>query len=205
MVYAYIIRSKKDKKWYNGTTADLRKRQRRFLSLRGQALLELAIFGSIMIMLLGVILNYGLRYSYDQKTQMEAFRRALNETVSSHQSSVVVIRDGHIPNPSHPFAIGLVAPFFSSANIVRSYRMHHTADRVSELPKITVQIQDKQFSYKIAGFRDESNVHNQTIEKYNEIYGVLNVCSDPSLGCGAILGECASWGSQIPTQEKRSA
>jgi predicted GIY-YIG superfamily endonuclease len=26
MVYTYVIRSKKDKKWYTGTTPDLRKR-----------------------------------------------------------------------------------------------------------------------------------------------------------------------------------
>lgn len=162
---------------------------------RAQALLELAIFGSIIIMLLGIILNYGLRYGLQQKAMMSAFRKTLaasNDSNSGGQGSYTLIQDKHIPNPSNPFAVGSVAPFSGSSSVVRTARLHETADTEAELPKTTIQIQDRIFPYKTAGFRDISN--SQALDKYKEIYG------NNAWETGD--GECLAWETNPDTGEE---
>lgn len=165
---------------------------RRQGSLTGQALLELAIFGSILIMLLGIILNYGLRFNFEQKTQMSAFRKALEMSANDatgNQGNLTLVTDKHIPNPSNPFAVGSVMPFMSSANVVRNYKMQETADTPDELPQTTFQIQDRQYTYKTAGFRDETITSG--LDKYKEIYGDSNVWEEPKgSGIYRIIDSC---------------
>lgn len=155
--------------------------------IQGQAILELALFGSILIMLLGAILSYGLRYSQQQKTMMSAFRKALQESTdpnSGGQANVTVISDKHIPIPTNPFAIGSVSPFVSSASVIRSARLHETADTLEELPKTTIQIQGQEFTYRTAGFRVVDMSSGS--EKYKEVYGDANVDTDT----GKIIDSC---------------
>ncbi len=46
---------------------------------RGQAIVELAIFGGIILILFGVLLSFMQRFNDQQYVQMEAFRRALEK------------------------------------------------------------------------------------------------------------------------------
>lgn len=148
---------------------------------KAQALLELAIFGSILIMLLGVLISYGLRYSSQQRVMQLAFRRALRSAAESVQdgkptaASYMILTDKHIPSPSDPFGIGSVTPIVASASVTRNYRMHETADNVNELPQVTVDVQGQAFPFKAAGIRYEYNVHPDNVEKYKEIYGAVNI------------------------------
>jgi hypothetical protein len=43
----------------------------------GQALIETAIFGSVILMILGIMVGYGLNYDYNQSTLMRSFRAAV--------------------------------------------------------------------------------------------------------------------------------
>ncbi|MFA5144931.1 MAG: hypothetical protein WC723_02880 [Candidatus Omnitrophota bacterium] len=162
---------------------------RKYTRLSGQAILELAIFGAIIIMLLGILLNYGLRYSLEQKVMMNTFREALQDTANSvtgGQGSITVIQDKHVPNPADPFGVGTVTPFASSSSVTRSYKLHETPDTYAELPRATFQIQDKKFSYKTAGFRDVDSASG--LSKYEEVYGGSNVWA---VGSGLrILDSC---------------
>lgn len=149
---------------------------------KGQALLELAIFGSFLIMLLGILVNYGLRYNFQQRVMQEAFRKALASAAESTQQgkptsvSYTLVRDKHIPDPSHPFAVGSVMPVSASAGgIVRNYEMQVTADTPDELPVTVLNIQGQELRFKTAGFREESNVSPESIDRYKEIYGGVNV------------------------------
>jgi len=159
----------------------LKNRMKRFLSLTGQALLELAIFGSILIMLLGVLISYGLRYSSQQRVMQLAFRRALRSAAESVQdgkptaASYMILTDKHISSPSDPFGIGSVTPIVASAGVTRNYRMHETADNVNELPQVTVDVQGQAVPFKAAGIRYEYNVDPANLDKYNEIYYATNV------------------------------
>lgn len=151
------------------------------LSLRGQALLEVALFGAILLMLLGVMVSYGLRYNYQQKTMMDAFRSSLkesNDTNRGGQASVTVVSDEHIPDPANPFAIGSVSPFISGASVTRSYKLHESADTEEELPQMTIQIQGELLNYTTAAFRPVGNI-TASLDKYKEIYGGTNVYEWP--------------------------
>ncbi|MBI2495483.1 MAG: hypothetical protein HYY59_02095 [Candidatus Omnitrophica bacterium] len=130
---------------------------------RGQALVELAVFGSVLLLLLGVLLNYGLNAEYNQQAMMEAFRRALSLAPGPGKSSVTVIRDRYIPNPSNPFALGSVYPVAVSARVTKDPRMHETADTVEELPRLSLFVntrpesQTPTRSYTTEGFRSGSS------------------------------------------------
>lgn len=121
---------------------------------RGQALLELAIFGSLLILLLGALVNYGLNADSTQQSMMASFRKALSLAPGPGRASVTVVRDKHFPNPAHPFAMGSVFPVSASSSVTRDFAMHETADNESELPKLTLDINGTIKQYAIAGSDD---------------------------------------------------
>ncbi len=81
---------------------------------RGQALLELAVFGMIAMAALGFLIRVGMQMNFDQEVRMAAFRRALaaasaddaraNPTHESAQDAVAVsyyyANDRQMPNPT---------------------------------------------------------------------------------------------------------
>ena len=110
-------------------------------SEKSQALVELAIFGAILLMLLGIVLSYGLKSSIQQKVMMNAFRGALKEgAVNGGQGSYLIIEDDHIPSPGNQFGMGSVMPFSANSNVIRSAALHVTADTVAELPRTAIDI-----------------------------------------------------------------
>ena len=54
---------------------------------RGQAMLELAVFGSLMVLVLGALVSYAMNSDYNQRQMMDSFRRALGATSPSLHSS----------------------------------------------------------------------------------------------------------------------
>lgn len=185
----------------------------------GQSILELAILGTILVGILGLVVNYGLRYNYQQKVMMQAFRNAYNAAPEGGSYTLVV--DKHIPNPSDPWGVGSVAPVSASASISRNYHMQEIAacdeDDVSacstaDLPKTFIEIKgsngSKKYSFTTAGFRDAGGLTKATggltpeqVKKYEEIYG-SSVCSDPDKDCGARKGECIEWTTNPQTNEE---
>lgn len=142
---------------------------RPYFNKKGQAILELAVFGSVLIMLLGVLVNYGLKYNFQQQTMQQAFRKALgvaaeplSDGLPRGSATYILIKDRHIPNPSNPFGVGSVVAVSSSASVVRDYRMHQTADKADELSRMDIEIQGQtesfKGSFKTAAFRDEHSV-----------------------------------------------
>ena len=124
-------------------------------------------------MLLGVLVSYGLRYINQQKTAHHAFREALALASDNGEGSAsyTLISDKMIPDPSNPFALGTVVPAVASASITRNPDLSLTADSSSELPRMTIKINDWQKSYTTAGFRQELNVKEGVLPKYKEIFG----------------------------------
>lgn len=73
---------------------------------RGQALLELAIFGMVAIAALGFLIRVGMQMNYDQEIRMAAFRRALAAAAADNgtvQDAIAVTyhyaSDRQMPNP----------------------------------------------------------------------------------------------------------
>ncbi len=129
-------------------------------SRRAQALVELAVFGAIMLMMLGTLLNWGLRNEFQQSEQMDAFRDALAATAEQvgdkhlkntmptfqGRGSVTLINDRHIPDPSDTFGVGSVSPVSGSADVVRDHSLHFTADLPEDLPRVRYLIQGKEYN-----------------------------------------------------------
>lgn len=101
-----------------------------------QALLELAIFSSIILFCLGLLLQYGLRSNYQQFLQMTTFRRALTLAVNRSQNNVTnryspsvgltVVWDKSIPNPQDQFGIQEHFPYAVGAGVVYSNKLQAT-------------------------------------------------------------------------------
>ena len=69
---------------------------------QGQSILELAIFGSIFLAIMAVLLQYGLKFNYQQRAMMRAFRRSLGESGPVDRGGVgsyTYYQDRHIPTP----------------------------------------------------------------------------------------------------------
>ena len=118
---------------------------------KGQAILELALFGSILIILLGVLINYGMRYNFQQQVMQQAFRKALGLAAARRSATYVLIKDRHIPDPSNPFGVGSLTPVSSTASVTRNYRLNETADNQDELPAVHFDINGDVRRYIAAG------------------------------------------------------
>jgi hypothetical protein len=158
---------------------------------KGQALIELAVFGSIFLMIVGAMLSYGLRYNYMQRAQQIAYRRAMHIASDGNRGSgsYTYITDKVIPDPVDPFAIGSQIPIMASASVTRSGRLdaqpQTSPDVKEDLPITVVDIDENQINgninsahrvYANAGFRYEypvgGGVYNtDQISKYRMLYG----------------------------------
>lgn len=129
----------------------------------GQALVELAVFGSMLLLVMGVLVSYGLNATFTQQAKMASFRRALAESVSLPDpfdadcrgkgtqhvdcpklgaGNVSLLDDRHVLNPSDPFGIGSMLPFTASASVIRDYEMHVSPDPIDPAGEAALPRQD---------------------------------------------------------------
>lgn len=80
------------------------------LGARGQALLELAVFGMVTLAALGFLIRLGMQMNHEQEVRMGAFRRALaaaraDDGTSQDAMAVAyhLVLDRQMPNPSDGF------------------------------------------------------------------------------------------------------
>ena len=156
---------------------------------KAQSLLELALFGAILVMLLGGILNYGLRYNQQQKIMMNTFRKTLDASSVPSTGGIAayaMYSDKHVPNPADTYGVGTVMPFSANSSVVRSHQLHHSADTPEELPTVNVEVQGVLRTFRTAGFRYVPN--GSGLSRYQEIYGTLNAWD--SGGTYVIIDSC---------------
>ena len=171
---------------------------------RGQALLELAVFGSLLLMVLSYLVGNILSADYQQQAKTEAFRRALASSAASPvnnaptSTSHLLIQDRHIPDPSNPFGLGSISPVTGQAGITRNYQLQVSAENNTELPQLAIQISgatgcpggretfqgaQRTCNYTLAGFRTEA-APQTSLDRYRFVYGGTNVCNKPECGGG---------------------
>ncbi len=130
-------------------------------SRHGQALAELAVFGSIMLIVVAALVRNGLQNLYTQQTMQEGFRRSLlhaHERLASGQGSAQVVQDRYIPDPSRPFALGTAQTFLGTGGVTWSTElfMEHTRIRPSRLPETVLYLNDPNGTtprtYKLANY-----------------------------------------------------
>jgi len=158
---------------------------------KGQALLELALFGAFLLMILGVMVNYGLRYYFQMKVKTEAFRNTLAGAASDTQAnkpsavSSMYIRDKYIPEASAPF--GYTMPISASASGVnRNPDMRIGPDNDAELPMIQIYMDNNApMNFSSGRFIAANYTTTDQLDKYREIYGDALGCSKWNSAIGA--------------------
>ena len=170
----------------------------------GQALVELAILGAMILLVLGVLVDYGLRADYTQHAMMSTFRRVLKDAAAQTRDGVPIstsrlsFADRRIPDPINPFSLGPSATITASAGgVTQNYQMHKTPDTTADMPHFYALIGGAEVNcggigcltsgircapaYAPAGF-----VAN--LPRYQVVYGASNVCVVDGKTCP--VGEC---------------
>lgn len=85
----------------------------------GQAAVELAIFGSLILLALSVLLMYGQRLDNQQQVKMEAFRRALQKAYERNGNVTYTLKkEGRILNLFSGFGQGQASTVGSTAAVL---------------------------------------------------------------------------------------
>ncbi len=169
----------------------------------GQALVELAIFASIFLMIMGTLLSYGLRFVFQQQAEQEAFRKALRlvrEVDSGGEqyrgsASYTVSKLGHIPDPSDPYGFGAGVRVGASASVTWDHAAQKVMGNSTNLPIAVMDFQgsinDSNVTswdtkeFYLAGFARASDVSATALKRYEFIFGGVDV-----------LQTDGSWGSK---------
>jgi len=104
---------------------------------KGQTASELLICGSLFLMVLGVLVQYGVKHNAQQSLMMESFRDALKEASTDKVAANYLsyqgfyIEDKPIPQVSSPYGLGSLNELSVSSGVTRSYFLH-TAEMAKE-------------------------------------------------------------------------
>ena len=86
---------------------------------RAQALAELAIFGSLILICFSILITYALRFDYQQKAKMEAFRMALKKAYDLNASVTYTMKkDTRFLNLFGGFGQGQPSSTSASASVM---------------------------------------------------------------------------------------
>lgn len=123
-----------------GFSAKLKKRS-------GQALTELAIFGSLFLFSLTMLLQFALNFSYKQEMNMLVFRRALaeaNELYTRGQSSQIVsLQDKTFPDAQDPTGVPQHYPVMAGASVMWSNQLMFDYTN-ADLPRMVMDVNGQQ-------------------------------------------------------------
>ena len=131
------------------------------IKVKCQAAAELAIFGALILTVLGVILSYGQRFDFQQHVKMEAFRKALREAYYRNATiSYTYRKDSRSADAFGGFGLGQPSTAQASASIMwakgvagiqeddnqdehRSFTIQNINDTIIDFPKYPKEITDR--------------------------------------------------------------
>lgn len=142
-----------------------------------QALSELAIFGTILLLVFAFMIRMGMIYMHTQDINMRAFRLAMSQAIKVNRpdasATVLLVEDKHIPDPGDIVGIGDFIPAQGFGNVVWG----------NTLPYYTPI--GKTYPYETAA--DLNKMHfqvNDIIKEYQtEGYGKTVVTGNSALAC----------------------
>lgn len=123
------------------------KRPHRISDQTGQAMIELAVFGSMMIVVLGAMVHYAMNADLEQQTTMRAVREAMWSGARAKLDMVpssenyMHINDSILADPTNPLSIG--GTFSAAGNWstpTRSFRLGEIPETQRELPRTIMKI-----------------------------------------------------------------
>lgn len=90
---------------------------------KGQALVELATFGTVLLFCLAMLINFGLQANYQQELEMKAFRQAMRQSYNNDNrgpnagSDVNLIKDKPGITAQDPYGVSERYPFGAGAKV----------------------------------------------------------------------------------------
>ena len=140
-----------------------------------QSASELAIFGAILLFVIGLIVRLGLASSQSMNQQLRAFRMALSESYRTAQgqytptppgpwkasaarnvATILLIEDRLSVDPTSKLGTRDRIPFITSSSATQSQNLFYTVDYGDnfDLPIFDVVVNGQRFPFTLAGFKE---------------------------------------------------
>ncbi len=147
-----------------------------YSNIKAQSLAELAVLGSLLLVVLAFLVRYGLSFIYQQEADMRTFRKTLAIAIDAQQRTDAIRREvllpttagrkagagggvtaiavdhKHIPNPGDPMGIGSLDPVNSQADVVWGTTLNDDYEDITDLPNVDYIINDEQITLTTAGY-----------------------------------------------------
>ena len=138
-----------------------------FTNKKAQTAIELAVFGAILIFVVGVIVRQALNASYTQNQYLRAMRQAMTTSYrysadlmggnqqASHQTATVLFVEDRLTADSGKYGAIDRTPYVTSASATYSRTLFYTldADEDSNLPQYDMFINGRHFPLTTARFK----------------------------------------------------
>ena len=124
----------------------------------GQSLVELASFGTILLLCVSMLIQYGMRANYQQNLKMQAFRKAMQAAyVNSGPASsatLTMLQDKPIPNPHDTWGFAERVPVSAGDSVVWDVNLSalYEYGNPDDLPKSIIEINETAHIFTTAGF-----------------------------------------------------
>jgi hypothetical protein len=166
---------------------------------RAQSLLELSLFGVVILSLLSLVLLYGMGDNFRQTAEQRAFRKALAKAGGIGPTSYTLMHDRSIPNPQDMYGTGQPAPTGASATVLRDFQMLTKPDAGDKMPTLTIGFESgaggtQELEFPTAKvdeycWADDCN-HRLVRDKYEMVFGA-NGMWNSTANCVKVFDNCA--------------
>lgn len=142
-----------------------------YFNRKAQALVEVAIFGAILLMVLSALIRYGITYNQRQSLNMRAFRKSLSESINTNrpdaQATVYLVEDKHVPDVGDMFGVGDIDTVEASASVVWGNTLQEEYADIDDLPNIKYIVNNEEKEYTTAAYGgDSENICSKKTGKF---------------------------------------
>ena len=138
-----------------------------FTTKKAQALVELAIFGSVLLLVFSILLRHGMGVIYSQSTLMRSFRRGFahasgSPSTSYRNVSYMMIEDKPMFAPDELLPIATRTAMVQNVDAVRSIDMFGQMEYgvTADLPRVDFDINGTRHTFTTAGFKSYTEHDN---------------------------------------------
>jgi len=184
---------------------------------KAQTAIELAVFGAILIFILGVLIRYATNFNFVQNQSLEAMRIAFRESflagqaesASRNSASILFIEDRKEAENTKYGSLSRT-PYIVSGNGIFTQNLYLATDwgHTENLPIMDVFINGRHFTFTTAGFKavrlaltlgegaddfEKNHCKRGPVESYpnpptnSKIIGWDSDCLGPGKGCATLL------------------
>jgi len=120
-----------------------------------QSATELAVFGAVLVFVLGLLIKYTLSFHYTQGLQAQSFRKALVLALGGTSGSVTMIEDRDMPDVSSSLPVSQRTEYLGSGSANCSNILFNPLGYgdPAQIPLMDIYINGKHYSFRLADYR----------------------------------------------------